>query len=133
MAFKRDSFSPQPYTPVSNDKSLESHCKAQNLPLTPNQHWTTTTKQPRLKKISSTGSLISLHSLASISSIDSYIRVNNTCNLKESAAESSHNEVNKMIHLGKALDLGNSALLKNFYGLIIRQLEKKRENWQKQQ
>jgi hypothetical protein len=38
-----------------------------------------------------------------------------------------------MIHLGKALDLGNSALLKKFYGLIIRQLEKKRENWQKQQ
>jgi hypothetical protein len=66
MAFKRDSFSPQPYTPVSSDNSVESHCKAQSLPLTPNQHRTTTTKQPRLKKISSTGSLLSLHSSANI-------------------------------------------------------------------
>jgi hypothetical protein len=38
-----------------------------------------------------------------------------------------------MIHLGKALGLGNSALLEKFYGLIIRQLEKEREDWQKQQ
>ncbi|KAJ6877257.1 hypothetical protein NC651_030098 [Populus alba x Populus x berolinensis] len=105
MAFKRDSFSPQPYTPVSSDDSLESHYKIQSLPLTSNQHRTPTAKQLRLKKISSTGSLISLHSSASISSIDSYIRVNNTRNLKESAAESSHNEVNKMIHLGEALGL----------------------------
>ncbi|KAL3567282.1 hypothetical protein D5086_029933 [Populus alba] len=67
---------------------------------------------------------------SSISSIDSYIWVNNTRNLKEFAAESSHNEVNKMIHLGEALGLGNSAVLKNFFGLIIRQLEKEREDWQ---
>jgi hypothetical protein len=133
MAFKRDSLSPQPYTPVSSDNSLESHCKAQSLPLTPNQHRTTAAKQPRLKKIFSTGSLLSLHSSASISSIDSYIRVNNTRNLKEFVAESSHNEVNKMIHLGEALGLGNSALLEKFSGLIIRQLEKEREDWQKQQ
>jgi hypothetical protein len=52
--------------------------------------------------------------------------VNNTRNLKEFTAESSHNEVNKMIHLGEAL-------LEKFSGLIIRQLEKKREDWQKQQ
>jgi hypothetical protein len=133
MAFKRDSFSPQPYTPDSNVNSLESHCKAQSLPFTPNQHRTTTVKQPRLKKISSTGSLLSLHSSASISSIGSYIRANNTRNLKESAAESSHNEVNKMILLGEALGLGNSALLEKFSELIIRQLEKEKEDWQKQQ
>ncbi|KAL3598019.1 hypothetical protein D5086_005937 [Populus alba] len=105
MAFKRASFSPQPYTPVNSDDSLESHFKIQSLPLTSNQQQTPTAKQPRLKKISSTGSLLSLHSSASISSIDSYIRVNNTRNLKEYAAESSHNEVNKMIHLGEALGL----------------------------
>jgi hypothetical protein len=128
MAFKRDFFSPQPYTPVSNDNSLESHCKAQSLPLTPNQHRTTTAKQPRLNKISSIGSLLSLHSLASISSTDSYIRVNNNHNLKKSAAESSHNEVNKMIHLEEAMGLGNSALLEKFSELIIRQLEKERED-----
>ena len=133
MAFKRDSFSPQPYTPVSSDNSVESHCKAQSLPFTPNQHRTTTVKQPRLKKISSTGSLLSLHSSASISPIGSYIRANNTRNLKESAAESSHNEVNKMILLGEALGLGNSALLEKFSELIIRQLEKEKEDWQKQQ
>ncbi|KAG6745736.1 hypothetical protein POTOM_050239 [Populus tomentosa] len=120
------------HVPASDD-SLESHYKIQSLPLTPNQHGTPTAKQPRLKKISFTKSLLSLHSSASISSIDSYIRVNNTCNLKESAAESSHNEVNKMIHLGEALGLGNSALLKNFSGLIIRQVEKEMEDWQKQQ
>ncbi|KAJ6856256.1 hypothetical protein NC651_037986 [Populus alba x Populus x berolinensis] len=133
MAFKRDSFSPQPYTPVSSDDSLESHYKIQSLPLTSNQHRTPTAKQPRLNKISSTGSLLSLHSSTSISSMDSYIRVNNTRNLKKYAAESSHNEVNKMIHLGEALGLGNSALLKKISGLIIRQLEKEREDWQKQQ
>ncbi|KAJ6926021.1 hypothetical protein NC651_010458 [Populus alba x Populus x berolinensis] len=133
MAFKRDSFLPQPYTPVSSDDSLESHFKIQSLPLTSNQQQTPTAKQPRLKKISSTGSLLSLQSSASISSIDSYIRVNNTHNLKEYAAESSHNEVNKMIHLGEALGLGNSALLEQFSGLIIRQLEKEKEDWQKQQ
>ncbi|KAJ7000410.1 hypothetical protein NC653_011025 [Populus alba x Populus x berolinensis] len=103
MAFKRDSFWPQLYTPVSSDNSLESHCKAQSLPLTPNHHRTTTAEQPRLKKVSSTGT--------SISYIDYYIRVNNTRNLKESAEESSHNKVKKMIHLGEALGLGNSALL----------------------
>jgi hypothetical protein len=59
--------------------------------------------------------------------------VNNTHNLKESAVESSHNEVNKIIHLGEALGLGSSALLEKKIGLIIRQLEKKREDWQKQQ
>ncbi|KAJ6946493.1 hypothetical protein NC651_001276 [Populus alba x Populus x berolinensis] len=133
MAFKRDSFSPQPYTPVSSDDSLKSHYKIQSLPLTSNQHQTPTAKQPRLKKISSTGSLLSLHSLANISSIDSYIKVNNTRNLKEYTAESSHNEVNKMIHLGEALGLGNSALLEQFSGLIIRQLEKEKKDWQKQQ
>jgi hypothetical protein len=133
MAFNRDSFSPQPYTPDSNVNSSESHCKAQSLPFTPNQHRTTTVKQPRLKKISSTGSLLSLHSSASISPIGSYIRANNTRNLKESAAESSHNEVNKMILLGEALGLGNSALLEKFSELIIRQLEKEKEDWQKQQ
>ncbi|KAG6779092.1 hypothetical protein POTOM_015459 [Populus tomentosa] len=132
MAFKKDSFSPQLYTSVSGDNSLESHCKAQSLPLTPNHHRTTTAKQPRLKKISSTGSLLSLHSSATISYIDSYIRVNNTRKLKESAAESSHNKVKKMIHLGEALGLGNSALLEKNFGLIIRQLEKEREDWQKQ-
>ncbi|KAJ6854519.1 hypothetical protein NC651_039444 [Populus alba x Populus x berolinensis] len=110
MAFKRDSFSPQPYTPVSSDDSFESQYKIQSLPLTSNQHRTPTAKQPRLKKISSTGSLLSLHSSASISSIDSYIRVNNTRNLKEYAAESSHNEVNKMIHLGEALGLAINML-----------------------
>ncbi|KAJ6966702.1 hypothetical protein NC652_004302 [Populus alba x Populus x berolinensis] len=132
MAFKRDSFSPQPYTLVSSDDCLESHYKIQSLPLTSNQHRNPTAKQPRLKKISSIGSLLSLHSLASISSTDSYIKVNNTRNLKEFAAESSHNEVNKMIHLGEALGLGNSAILKNFSRLIIRQLEKEREDWRKQ-
>jgi hypothetical protein len=35
--------------------------------------------------------------------------------------------------LGEALGLGNSALLEKKIGLIIRQLEKKREDWQKQQ
>jgi len=87
----------------------------------------------RKKKISSTGSLLSLHSSTSISSIGSYIRANNTRNLKEFAAESSYNEVNKMILLGEALGLGNSALLEKFYELIIRQLEKEKEDWQKQQ
>jgi len=57
--------------------------------------------------------------------------VNNTRNMKESAVESSHNEVNKMIHLGEALGLGNSALLEKIFKLIIRQLEKEREDWQK--
>ncbi|KAJ6879840.1 hypothetical protein NC652_033231 [Populus alba x Populus x berolinensis] len=133
MAFKRASFSPQPYTPVNSDDSLESHFNIQSLPLTSNQQQTPTAKKPRLKKISSTGSLLSLHSSASISSTDSYIRVNNTRNLKEYAAESSHNEVTKMIHLGEALGLGNSALLEQFSGLIIRQLEKEKEDWQKQQ
>jgi hypothetical protein len=74
-----------------------------------------------------------LHSSASISSIDSYIRVNNTHNLKESAVELSYNEVNKMIHLGETLGLGNSALLEKISRRIIRQLEKEREDWQKQQ
>jgi hypothetical protein len=30
-----------------------------------------------------------------------------------------------MIHLGEALGLGNSALLKKFSGLVIRQLERR--------
>ena len=59
--------------------------------------------------------------------------MNNTRKLKKFAVESSHNEVNKIIHLGEALGLGSSALLEKKIGLIIRQLEKKREDWQKQQ
>jgi hypothetical protein len=38
-----------------------------------------------------------------------------------------------MILLGEALGLGNSALLEKFSELIIRQLEKEKEDWQKQQ
>lgn len=107
---------------------------------TPRHQRTILSKQPKIRKTSSTGSLLSLDSSTTLSPMDTYMRKSNVRHLnqsihsqEESEGEASCCEVSKMVQLGEALSLGDSAFLESYVGVIQRHLDREKEDWQKQQ